>query len=88
MLRVLQLGPLPPPWGGVQTNLDGIREFLLRQGHQPLGLNITRHRRANTATEFFPHSSAEVLRLLATLPYDIVHLHLGAKFPRASWRFV
>jgi glycosyltransferase involved in cell wall biosynthesis len=79
MLRVLQLGPLPPPWGGVQTNLDGIHQLLLRRGHKAAGLNITRHRRPDSPLAFFPSSAAQVMRLLWTLPYDIFHLHLGGE---------
>ena len=30
-MRVVQLGPYPPPHGGVQTNLVAIREYLRRQ---------------------------------------------------------
>ena len=79
MLRVLQLGPLPPPWGGVQTNLDGIHTYLTQHGHLAAGVNITRHRRENSPTAFFPHSATELLQLLWTLPYDILHLHLGGE---------
>ena len=32
-MRVVQLGPYPPPHGGVQTNLVAIREYLRRRGH-------------------------------------------------------
>ncbi len=77
MLRVLQIGPLPPPWGGVQTNLDGIHGYLLKHGHEAAGLNLTRHRRPNTPTAFYPSSAYEVFRLLHTIPCDIVHFHIG-----------
>lgn len=76
-LSILQMGPLPPPWGGVQTNIDGLRQYLRREGHAVAGLNLTRHRRPNSAEEFFPASAAETLSLLWRLPYRILHLHLG-----------
>jgi glycosyltransferase involved in cell wall biosynthesis len=82
MLRVLQLGPLPPPWGGVQTNLDGIRQFLLSQGHQTASINLTRHRRPNTDTEYFPASPYALLRLVQRLPHEILHLHIGGELSR------
>ncbi len=82
MLRVLQLGPVPPPWGGVQTNLEGIHRYLLQHKHRSACLNITRHRRSNSAEAYFPHSALEVIRLLWTLPYDILHLHVGGELSR------
>ena len=36
-MRVLQLGPYPPPHGGVQTNLVAIRAFLLKAEHPVRG---------------------------------------------------
>lgn len=80
MLRVLQIGPLPPPWGGVQTNLAGIQAYLIRKGHRAAGLNVTRHRGSSSDRAFYPNSAGEVLRLLWTLPYDILHLHVGGDF--------
>ena len=46
-MRVVQLGPYPPPHGGVQTNLVAIREYLRRSGHACDAINLTRHRRAD-----------------------------------------
>ena len=41
---VLQLGPYPPPHGGVQTNIVAIREHLRRHGMGAPVINLTRHR--------------------------------------------
>jgi glycosyltransferase involved in cell wall biosynthesis len=81
-LSVLQLGPLPPPWGGVQTNIDGLRQYLRRHGHEVAGVNLTRHRRADTAEEYFPAGAWELLALLGRLPHKILHLHLGGTLNR------
>lgn len=76
-MRVVQLGPYPPPHGGVQTNLVAIREYLRAQGIACAAINITRHRREDRDEVYYPKSAWELLRLLVRLPYDVVHLHIG-----------
>lgn len=76
-MRVLQLGPFPPPHGGVQTNLVGIRDFLRERGDVSFVINLTRHRKANADGVFYPTSSLGVIWLLVTLHYEIIHLHIG-----------
>lgn len=76
-MRVLQLGPYPPPHGGVQSNLVAIRTFLRKQGVPCAVINITRNRRPNADEVYYPGSAIELLILLARLKYDILHLHLG-----------
>jgi glycosyltransferase involved in cell wall biosynthesis len=75
-MRVLQLGPYPPPHGGVQTNLVAIREYLRRRGHSCDAINLTRHRGKDAAVHY-PSSAIALMRLLWELPADIVHLHFG-----------
>jgi glycosyltransferase involved in cell wall biosynthesis len=82
MLRVLQIGPLPPPWGGVESNLDAIHHYLIGQGHQAVRLNITRHRQASTDTALYPSSARETLWLIYRQPADILHLHVGGNYSR------
>jgi glycogen synthase len=81
-MRVLQLGPYPPPHGGVQSNLVAIRTFLLRQGIPCAVINITRHRRPDADDVYYPESAAALLRLLLQLKYDIIHLHVGGMLSR------
>jgi glycogen synthase len=76
-MRVLQLGPYPPPHGGVQSNLVAIRKFLRSQGVPCAVINITRHRRQNADEVYYPSSAAGVTALLWRLKYDVLHLHLG-----------
>lgn len=76
-MRVLEIGPYPPPHGGVQTNLVDIRNYLRKQGHSCEAINITRHRRANADGVYYPASALELLWLLLRLRYDVVHLHIG-----------
>src|SRR6185369_3853132 len=85
-MRVLQLGPYPPPHGGVQTNLVAIRNYLLRQGSTCAVINLTRHRQAEHDDVYYPHSAKELLQLLLHLQYDVVHLHIGGNLSsRLLW---
>lgn len=78
-MRVLQLGPHPPPHGGVQANLSAIRDALLKRGDTCPVVTLTRTNKAPTddAEVFRPQSAWELLKYLLGLRYDIVHLHLG-----------
>ncbi|HEV2708269.1 MAG TPA: glycosyltransferase family 4 protein [Pyrinomonadaceae bacterium] len=76
-MKVLQLGPYPPPHGGVQTNLVAIRRYLHARGHECEVINLTRHRREDSDGVYYPRTPIEVLKLLARLRYDIAHYHLG-----------
>jgi glycosyltransferase involved in cell wall biosynthesis len=76
-MTVLQLGPYPPPHGGVQTNLVAIREFLRKRGIPSAVVNLTRHRQPDTDDVYYPRTAVETLKLLLRLRYDIIHLHLG-----------
>jgi glycosyltransferase involved in cell wall biosynthesis len=80
-MKVVQLGPYPPPHGGVQTNLVAIRQFLLANGHQCLAVNLTRFRGADADGVYYPKSAAALAWLLFRLPVDIVHLHFGGDLP-------
>lgn len=76
-MRVVQLGPYPPPHGGVQTNLVAIREYLRRNGHECSAINLTRFRKEDADGVFYPQGAPALMRLLWRLPADIVHLHFG-----------
>jgi glycogen synthase len=76
-MRVLQLGPYPPPHGGVQSNLVGIRSYLRKRNIPCSVINITRHRKLDADDVYYPKSAGELVRLLWRLEYDILHLHLG-----------
>jgi len=76
-MRVLQLGPYPPPHGGVQTNLVAIRQFLKTRGDWSGVINLTRHRKPAADDVYYPRSAFETLWLLLKLRYEIIHLHIG-----------
>lgn len=80
-MRVLQLGPFPPPNGGVQTNLKAIHDMLLERGHEPSVIALTRASRVDGVPNAHkPRSAFQLLKLLLTLKSDVVHFHLGGNF--------
>ncbi len=76
-MRVLFLGPYPPPHGGVQTNLVAIHRLLLRRHIPSAVINLTRYRKADSDHIYYPKSAFQLVRLLLRLRYDIVHMHIG-----------
>ncbi|PYY14341.1 MAG: hypothetical protein DMG61_10170 [Acidobacteria bacterium] len=76
-MKVIQLGPYPPPHGGVQTNLVAIHRYLHAHGIQCAAINLTRHRRNDEEGVYYPKNALGVLRLLWKLDYEIAHLHVG-----------
>jgi len=75
--QVLQLGPYPPPHGGVQTNLVAIRDYLRAKGVPCRVINLTRFRQPDHDGVFFPKGPLETLKLIVSLPHDVIHLHVG-----------
>jgi len=71
------MGPYPPPHGGVQTNLVAIRRFLLARGIPCAVINLTRYRKDDNDGVYYPKNALEVMKLLARLKYDIIHMHIG-----------
>jgi glycogen synthase len=76
-MRVLLLGPYPPPHGGVQTNLVAIHRLLLHRRIPSTVINLTRYRRPDSDDVYYPKSAFHVVRLLSKLRYDIAHMHIG-----------
>jgi glycogen(starch) synthase len=78
-MRVLLLGPYPPPHGGVQTNLVAIHRLLLRRHIPSAVINLTRYRQSNIEHVYYPKTALGVLWLLLRLRSDIIHMHIGGK---------
>jgi len=76
-MNVLQMGPYPPPHGGVQTNLIAIRKYLLDRGIGCPVINLTRFRQDPRDNVYYPKTALGVIRLLLQLNYDLIHLHVG-----------
>ncbi|MGI8669924.1 MAG: glycosyltransferase family 4 protein [Aridibacter sp.] len=81
-MNILQLGPYPPPRGGVQTNMLAIQDELLENGHCSSIISITKSEViGDEKNVFHPRSPQELLKLILTLKYDILHLHIGGGLP-------
>jgi glycogen synthase len=79
-MRVLQLGPYPPPEGGINRNMLAIREELRTRGDTAPIVATTKSSRIVTEEEVFhPRSPLKLLRLLWSLKRDITHLHIGGQ---------
>jgi glycogen(starch) synthase len=76
-LRVLLLGPFPPPHGGVQTHLVALRQLLRKRGASCAVINITGHRKTEHDEVYYPRHALGLIQLLIRLRYDVVHLHFG-----------
>jgi glycosyltransferase involved in cell wall biosynthesis len=80
-LRVVLLGPYPPPHGGVEVHVVALQRFLRERGHHVSVINITRHRKADSDGVYYPGSALGLVQRLRALQPDIVHLHVGGIFP-------
>lgn len=79
-LRVLQLGPYPPPEGGISRNILAIRDELLARGHSSAIIATSQSSRIDKEGEVYhPRTAFEMLRLLSSLKYDVLHLHIGGE---------
>ncbi|MFM9903217.1 MAG: glycosyltransferase family 4 protein [Pyrinomonadaceae bacterium] len=77
-LHVLQLGPYPPPEGGISRNILAIRDGLRSAGHR--GSIIATSRSSGIVDEpdvYHPRSTMAFISLLRKLKFDILHLHIG-----------
>lgn len=76
-MRILLIGPYSPPRGGVQAHITALRQFLLAQGLQCEVVDLSPGRKTDNSGVYGPRNGLQLARLLATLRYDISHLHVG-----------
>ena len=76
-MRVVQVGPYPPPYGGVARNLVAIHTFLKQRQIPCAVVNITASREADGDEVYHPTGPVALVRLLLRLRPDIIHLHFG-----------
>lgn len=81
-MKVLLLGPCPPPEGGVSQNLFAIRNRLLSSGHECKVISVTSNNEEKDEPNiFYPKTPMEFLHLLRRLDFDVLHLHVGGNIP-------
>jgi len=81
-MHVLQLGPYPPPEGGISRNYLAIRDELRRVGHKCSVIAIAKSSAViNEPDVYHPRNPLELIKLLRKLDYDILHLHIGGAIP-------
>lgn len=80
-MRIVQLGPMPPPHGGVATNMLAIHEALTSCGHRSTIVDVTNRKGRQVAANVLkPRSAFGLVKMLARLDCDIVHFHIGGDF--------
>lgn len=79
-LHVLQLGPVPPPEGGISRNMLAIRDELRSAGHRCSIVATSKSTvESNEPDIYHPRSKAALIGLLRNLDYDVLHLHIGGE---------
>ncbi len=79
-LHVLQLGPYPPPEGGISRNMLAIRDALIDRGDRCSIIATSKTTASPTDPDVhFPRSAAALLGLLRRLSFDVIHLHVGGR---------
>lgn len=74
--HVLQLGPVPPPEGGVSRHLMSVRDRVIAAGGR-CSVIATSKSSGTIADVSYPANPLAFVRSLASTPSDIVHLHVG-----------
>ena len=79
-MHVLQLGPYPPPEGGINRNMLAIREELEANGHRCSIIAVAKSTKITPEKDVYhPRTPRNVIRLLKKLDYDVLHLHVGGE---------
>lgn len=81
-MHVLQLGPYPPPEGGISRNMLAIRDELIKKGHECSIIATAKSSEIKQETNVYhPRTPTEFIKLLRNLKYDILHVHHGGELP-------
>lgn len=88
-MHVLQLGPYPPPEGGVSRNLLAIREELVAAGHHCSIIVTAKSDEVHEEADLYrPSSAVELVRLLRSIDYDVLHVHVGGEITSRLMRLM
>ena len=78
-MKIVQLGPFPPPNGGVATNVVAIHRALLARDFDAHVVNITGTRRPSTDRVLYPGGAVDLVKLLLRMRPDVLHIHVGGR---------
>jgi glycogen(starch) synthase len=82
-MHILQLGPYPPPEGGITRNMLAIRERLVARGDRCSIIVTSRSTHIREEADVYHTRSAiELITLLRKIDHDILHLHVGGDVTR------
>ncbi len=77
-MHVLQLGPYPPPEGGIHRNMLAIRDELRLNGHQCSVIVTSKSSHITPEPHVYhPRTPFELIKLLSRIKFDILHIHVG-----------
>ncbi len=79
-MRVLQLGPYPPPEGGISRNMMAIADEVAARGGNCLIIATSRSSEIRKESDvYYPRTGFQLLKILASLDFDVLHLHIGGQ---------
>lgn len=79
-MHIVQLGPYPPPEGGVARNLLAIRSGLRKSDHRCSVIAIAKSTGKNSEPGVFhPKNAFQLIALLRRLNFDVLHVHIGGE---------
>lgn len=79
-MHVLQLGPYPPPEGGINRNILAIRAALQERGDRSSIIATSRSTHLTSEADVHhPQGALSLIRLLFSSDCDILHLHVGGE---------
>ena len=82
-IHVLQLGPYPPPEGGITRNMLAIRERLVERGDRCSIIATSRSTSIEQEPDVHhPSSATELISLIRKIDHDVLHLHVGGDITR------
>ena len=82
-MHVLQLGPYPPPEGGINRNMLAIRDELRENGHQSSIIATSKSTKTTDENDVYhPRNPQELIKLLRKINFDVLHLHVGGEITK------
>jgi len=88
-MHVLQLTPYPPPEGGISRNALAIRDELRMNGHRCSIIATAKSSHITPEPDVYhPPSAIELVKLLAKIKFDVLHVHVGGEVPARILAFL